>query len=88
MIIFRLDRLLAQHKMRGVELAEKLGCTVQTISRIKTGKIKALRIDTLDELCEIFHCQPGDIIEYIPDDEARQRYGDDFVEKYHRYLDE
>lgn len=88
MIIFRLDRLLAQHKMRGVELAEKLGCTVQTISRIKTGKIKALRIDTLDELCEIFRCQPGDIIEYIPDDEARQRYGDNFVDKYHRYLDE
>ena len=66
MIVFNLDKLLAERKMHSVELAKELDCTVQTISRIKTGKIRAFRISTIDKLCEYFQCQPGDIIEVRP----------------------
>lgn len=52
-IVFNLDKLLASRKMQSVELAEKLECTVQTVSRIKNGKIRALRIDSLDRICEV-----------------------------------
>lgn len=79
MIVVNLDRLLAQRKMRSTELADKLGCTVQTVSRIKTGKIKSLRMDTLDALCEQFTCQPGDVLEYISEEDAVERFGADFV---------
>lgn len=79
MIVVNLDRLLAQRKMRSTELADKLGCTVQTVSRIKTGKIKSLRMDTLDALCEQFACQPGDVLEYISEGDAVERFGADFV---------
>ncbi len=82
MIVFKLDKLLAERKMRSVELAERLGCTVQTVSRIKTGKIRSLRMDTLDELCELFDCQPGDLLEYVSEDEARARFGSSFVEEH------
>ena len=68
--MFNLDRLLASRKMQSVELAEKLECTVQTVSRIKNGKIRALRIDSLDKICKVFDCQPGDLLEYVPDDEG------------------
>ncbi len=84
-IIFNLDRLLASKKMRSVELAEKLGCTVQTISRIKNGRVRAFRIETIDQLCEIFQCQPGDLLEYMSDDEARRRFGDEYLEERKRY---
>lgn len=85
MIIFNLDKLLAERKMQSVELAEELGCTVQTVSRIKTGKIKAFRMDTLNELCEFFRCQPGDVLEYVPDEEAVTRFGKAYVEDYRKY---
>ena len=49
--MFNLDKLLASRKMQSVELAEKLECTVQTVSRIKNGKIRALRIGSLDRIC-------------------------------------
>lgn len=62
--------LLADRKMQSIELAERLGCTVQTVSRIKTGKVKAFRMETLDDICEIFGCQPGDVLEYVPDGET------------------
>ena len=84
-IIFNLDRLLASKKMRSVELAEKLGCTVQTISRIKNGRVRAFRIETIDQLCEIFQCQPGDLLEYMSDAEARRRFGDEYLEERKRY---
>ncbi len=86
-IIFNLDKLLAQKKMRSTELAELLGCTVQTVSRIKQGKIRAFRIETVDRLCEIFQCQPGDIIEYMDDDEVAERFGEAFLEDYRKYFD-
>ena len=86
MIVFNLDKLLIQRKMQSLELAEELGCTVQTISRIKTGKIRAFRIETINALCEFFHCQPGDIIEYVDEEEAAERYGEQYVRDYKAYF--
>ena len=86
LIVFNLDKLLIQRKMQSVELAEELGCTVQTISRIKTGKIRAFRIETINALCEFFNCQPGDIIEYVDEEEAERRYGAQYVEDYKAYF--
>ena len=74
--------------MQSVELAQELGCTVQTISRIKTGKIRAFRIETINELCEFFQCQPGDIIEYVNEEEAVERYGEQYVQDYKEYFGE
>ena len=85
MIIFNLDKLLTQRKMQSVELANALGCTVQTVSRIKTGKIKSLRMESLNELCEFFGCQPGDLLEYVSDDEGVERFGQVFVDDYKAY---
>lgn len=81
-IIFNLDKLLASKKMQSVELAKELDCTVQTISRIKNGKVRALRIETLDKICEIFECQPGDLLEYMDDEEAKARFGESFWNDY------
>ena len=88
MIVFNLDKLLAERKMHSVELAKELDCTVQTISRIKTGKIRAFRISTIDKLCEYFQCQPGDIIEYVDEAEAARRYGENYVRDYKDYFGE
>ena len=69
MIVLRLDRVLADRKMRSKELAEKIGLTEVNLSRIKCGKISAVRFSTLDAICRELGCQPGDILEYVPDDE-------------------
>lgn len=69
MIVLRLDRVLADRKMRSKELAEKVGLTEANLSRIKTGRISAVRFSTLDAICRELGCQPGDILEYVPDDE-------------------
>lgn len=84
MIIFNIDKLLAERKMHSVELARRLDCTVQTVSRLKTGKSKALRLDTLDDICRVFECQPADVLEYISEEEAIRRYGKEFVENYNK----
>ncbi|MCK9312471.1 MAG: helix-turn-helix transcriptional regulator [Methanocorpusculum sp.] len=63
-IILRLDRVMADRKMSLNELAEKVGITNANLSKIKTGKIAAIRFSTLDAICEVLHCQPGDILEY------------------------
>ena len=68
MIVLRLDRVLADRKMRSKELAEKIGLTEVNLSRIKTGKISAVRFSTLDAICRELDCQPGDILEYVPDE--------------------
>ena len=67
-IVLRLDRVLADRKMRSKELAEKVGLTEANLSRIKTGRISAVRFSTLDALCRELGCQPGDILEYVPDE--------------------
>ena len=68
MIVLRLDRVLADRKMRSKELAERIGLTEVNLSRIKTGKISAVRFSTLDAICRELDCQPGDILEYVPDE--------------------
>ena len=68
MIVLRLDRVLADRKMRSKELAERVGITEVSLSRIKTGRISAVRFSTLDAICRVLDCQPGDILEYVPDE--------------------
>ena len=68
MIVLRLDRVLADRKMRSKELAERVGISEVNLSRIKTGRISAVRFSTPDAICRVLGCQPGDILEYVPDD--------------------
>lgn len=65
-IILRLDRVMADRKMSLGTLAEKVGVSGVNLSRIKTGKISAIRFSTLDAICQALACQPGDILEYVP----------------------
>ncbi|MDV6167549.1 helix-turn-helix transcriptional regulator [Flavobacterium sp. DG1-102-2] len=67
-IIINLDVMLAKRKMRSNELAEKVGITTANLSILKTGKAKAIRFSTLETICEVLDCQPGDIMEYIKDE--------------------
>ncbi|BBT16781.1 Cro/Cl family transcriptional regulator [Pseudomonas sp. 1D4] len=67
-IIIRLDVVLAQNKVRSKELAEIIGITEQNLSLLKNGKVKGIRLETLDRICRTLNCQPGDILEYQPDD--------------------
>ena len=66
-IIVNLDVMLAKRKMRSNELAERIGITTANLSILKTGKAKAIRLSTLQQICEILECQPGDIMEYVPE---------------------
>lgn len=68
MIIIHLDVMLAKRKMSVTELSEKVGITMANISILKNGKAKAIRIETLNKICEVLECQPGDIIEWQKDD--------------------
>ena len=69
MIIVNLDVELAKKKMRSGELAERIGITPANLSVLKTGKAKAISFTTLDAICKELDCQPGDILEYRPDEE-------------------
>ena len=66
-IILRLDRVMADRKMSLNELAEKVGIANVNLSKIKTGKVSAIRFSTLDAICEALDCQPGDILEHRRD---------------------
>lgn len=68
-IILRLDRMMADRKMSLNQLAELVGISNVNLSNIKTGKICAIRFSTLNGICHALKCQPGDILEYIEDDE-------------------
>ena len=63
-IIVNLDVMLAKRKIRSKELAEAIGITEQNLSILKTGKAKAVRLATLDAICQYLECQPGDILEF------------------------
>ncbi|HAJ83048.1 MAG: transcriptional regulator [Zunongwangia sp.] len=63
-IIINLDKILEREDMRSNELAKKIGITTANLSILKTGKAKAIRFSTLEAICEILNCQPGDILEY------------------------
>lgn len=66
-IRINLDVVLAKKKMSVTELSEKVGITMANISILKNGKAKAIRFTTLDKICEVLECQPGDILEYTKD---------------------
>lgn len=69
MIIINLDVIMAKRKISSTELSEKLGITPANLSILKTGKAKAVRFSTLEALCRILNCQPGDILEYREENE-------------------
>lgn len=66
-IIVRLDRMMADRKISLNELAEKVGMTNVNLSNLKTGKMKGIRFETLDAICRVLECQPGDLMEYKQD---------------------
>ena len=66
-IITNIDVMLARRKMSSGELAEKIGITPANLSILKTGKAKAVRLSTMEAICKALDCQPGDILEYKPD---------------------
>lgn len=66
-IVVRLDVIMALRKERGLELARRIGLTPANLSKLKTGKIKAIRFSTLEALCRELQCQPGDLLEYVPE---------------------
>lgn len=68
-IILRLDRVMADRKISLNTLSEKVGISNVNLSNLKTGKVKAIRFSTLEAICEVLDCQPGDILEYCKDKE-------------------
>ena len=66
-IILRLDRVMADRNMRLNELSELVGVSNVNLSKLKTGKVSAIRFSTLNAICKALNCQPGDILEYIED---------------------
>jgi putative transcriptional regulator len=66
-ITVNLDVMLAKRKMRSRDLAERIGITEQNLSLLKSGKVKGVRFDTLEKICAVLDCQPGDLLEYRPD---------------------
>ena len=67
-IVVRLDRIMADRKVKLNELALNVGITEANLSHLKTGKAKAIRLSTLEALCKTLKCQPADILEYVEDD--------------------
>ena len=65
-IVVNLDVMLAKRKMSLTELSEQVGVTIANMSILKSGKAKAIRFSTLEAICEVLECQPGDILEYMP----------------------
>ena len=71
-IVVNLDVMLARRKMRSKELAERIGITEQNVSLLKSGKVKGVRFDTLENICRALDCQPGDILEYRADENSAE----------------
>ena len=71
MIMVNLDVMLAKRKMSVTELSERVGITMANISILKNGKAKAIRFSTLEAICKALDCQPGDILEYIEEEDTR-----------------
>ena len=68
-IIVNLDVMMAKRKMSLNELSDKVGLTLSNLSILKTGKAKAIRFSTLETICNVLECQPGDILEYVHDEQ-------------------
>lgn len=67
-IVLRLDRIMADRKISLNQLSKEVGVANVNLSKIKTGKVSAIRFSTLNEICKVLNCQPGDILEYVSDD--------------------
>ena len=72
-IAVKLDDLLHQRRMTLTELADKVDITLANLSILKTGKARAIRFSTLEAICQVLACQPGDLLEYQPDDGAAKQ---------------
>ena len=68
MIVVNIDVMLAKRKMSVTELSEKVGITIANMSVLKKGKAKGVKFSTLEAICKALDCQPGDILEYLPDE--------------------
>ena len=68
-IIINIDVMLAKRKMSVTELSERVGITMANISILKNGKAKAIKLSTLNSICKALSCQPGDILEYVEDED-------------------
>ncbi|WP_354683301.1 helix-turn-helix transcriptional regulator [Cupriavidus necator] len=66
-VLVRLDVLLAERKMKSRELAQRIGISEPNLSLLKSGKVKGIRFDTLERICKVLDCQPGDLLEYRND---------------------
>ncbi|MGD6980178.1 MULTISPECIES: helix-turn-helix domain-containing protein [Citricoccus] len=69
-IVVRIDVELAKRKMSVGEFAERVGITPANVAVLKNGRAKAVRFNTLDAMCRVLHCQPGDLLEWVDDDDA------------------
>ena len=76
-ILVKLDDLLHARRMTLTELAERVGITIVNLSILKTGKARAIRFSTLEAICEALDCQPGDLLEFVPDAASDGRDGSD-----------
>jgi putative transcriptional regulator len=72
-IVVNLDVMLARRKMRSKELSERIGITEQNVSALKSGRVRGVRFETLEKICEALQCQPGDILEYRPEEKVAPR---------------
>jgi putative transcriptional regulator len=72
-IAVKLDELLYERRMTLTELAERIDITLANLSILKTGKARAIRFSTLEAICEVLTCQPGDLLEYRPDSRADEQ---------------
>lgn len=73
-IVVNLDIMLARRKMSLTELSERVGITIANMSILKSGRAKAIRFSTLEEICRILDCQPGDILEYMDEEGYRRLF--------------
>ena len=74
-IVVNLDVMMARRKISLTELSEKLGLTLANVSILKTNKAKAVRFSTLDDICRVLDCQPGDILEFVSEEEYKKLMG-------------
>ncbi|MCI5959226.1 MAG: helix-turn-helix transcriptional regulator [Lachnospiraceae bacterium] len=72
MIVINIDVMLAKRKMKVSDLADQVGITLANMSVLKNGKAKAIRVETLDKICKVLNCQPGDILEWQDDEDEQE----------------
>jgi putative transcriptional regulator len=68
-ILVNLDLIMVKRKISLTELSEKVGISMTNLSLLKTGKVRGVRFSTLDAICKVLDCKPGDILDYVPDEE-------------------